>query len=374
MSAEIISLGTETGPSSEVRRAAQALADGALVIFPTETVYGLAANAANAESVRRLRDLKGRSNDQPFTVHIGTAIECEEFVPQVGRLGRMLMRKAWPGPLTLIFQVSEPKGARAYERLSEEGASAVYRNNTVGVRFPDHPIAETLLADVGVPVIASSANMAGGAAPTHGDEIAPELADKVDFIIDAGATRFRKPSTIVAVEGDGYRVIRTGVWDERTIRRLSTLNILFVCTGNTCRSPMAEAIGKKMLAEQLHCEIEDLPSRGIIVLSAGTGGFPGSPVSPEAVEVCSRRGANIPRRSAVSLSTELIQSADHIFAMARHHVDAIDALLPGSRRKTRLLDPSGDVDDPIGGPIEAYEKAADRISEALKERTKEVLA
>ena len=373
MSAEYISLDPNAVDAPDVRRAAEALADGALVAFPTETVYGLAANAANSDSVERIRKVKARGKTQPFTVHIGEASAAEDYVPEISRMGRRFIRKAWPGPVTLVFKVSDPTKARTHERLSDPGAALIYTDKSVGIRFPDHPIAAALIRKAGAPIIASSANVSGRAAPVEADSIMAELGDGVDIILDAGATRYRKPSTIVSLNGDGYRLLRTGVWDERIIKRLSTINILFVCTGNTCRSPMAEGMCKHMLADRLGCQVGDLPDQGVVVQSAGTMGYSGGRASPEAIEVCRKRGIDISGHSSRGLVAELIHPADYIFAMARHHIDAVRSIAPGDADKAIPLNVDGDVFDPIGGSLDDYERVAEVITKALKDRLNEVV-
>jgi tRNA threonylcarbamoyl adenosine modification protein (Sua5/YciO/YrdC/YwlC family) len=233
MATEIIAVTSAADSKAEIQRAADALAAGALVAFPTETVYGLAANAAIEGSVERLRDVKGRAVQQPFTVHIGRRTDCEQFVTKLSPLAQRFIRKGWPGPLTLVLPIEDPTQAPVHPRLSPAGRKAIYSDRTVGVRYPDHAIATALLTAVDAPIIASSANPTGKPAPTDAQAVREALKDQVDFLLDGGPSRYQKGSTIVSLNGSGYHLLREGVYDARTVRRLATLNFLFVCTGNT---------------------------------------------------------------------------------------------------------------------------------------------
>lgn len=372
MPAEHLKITADDTKSDGLRRVAKALSDGAIVAFPTETVYGVGANAASGEAMRRLRDIKRRDADKPFTVHVGRRESIDQFVPSMSPLGRRLVNKGLPGPMTLIFKVGDPTAAKVYATLSREGAASVYGGGSVGIRYPASDVACALVRHSEAPIVASSANAGGDPAPNNVDGMTPAFLEAVDFVVDTGDTRYRKASTIVELNGAGYRVLREGVLDERTVQRLARVGILFVCTGNTCRSPIAEGLCMKALAAKLECRMDELAARGISIQSAGTSAWGGGAISPQSVEACARRDVDISGHRSQVLTDDLVRTSDYIFAMTRGHVNAIRAMSPEAAERTLLLDENGDIADPVGGTGEQYEQVAQQIERALTRRLEEV--
>jgi protein-tyrosine phosphatase len=241
----------------------------------------------------------------------------------------------------------------------------------IGLRCVDHPAGAALLTGAGLPVVASSANLAGHRPPTSAQEVLEQLDGRIDLLIDAGSTRYSAGSTIVSFEFGGMRVVRAGVYDERMIRRMATRTILFVCSGNTCRSPMAAGLAERMLAEREGCRVADLPDRFIQVLSAGTLGLEGVRATEEAVAAAAGLNCDIRGHLSRKLTSELIHSADMVFCMSRGHVAEVVKMAPSAAGKVHLLDPGSDISDPIGGDAQTYAQVAGRIAECLRVRMKE---
>ena len=186
-----------------IERAAAALARGELVAFPTETVYGLGADAANPAAVRAIFAAKGRPNDHPLIVHLPDASHLDAWARGVPDGARALARAFWPGPLTLIL----PRSPLASDAVTGG-------QDTVGLRVPAHPVARALLAAFakrgGHGVAAPSANRYGHVSPTTAAHVADDLGDRVAMILDGGPSAVGIESTIVAFDGGRPMLLRPG--------------------------------------------------------------------------------------------------------------------------------------------------------------------
>lgn len=370
METDVVRVDSAKGRHEGVARATDLLNGGGLVAFPTETVYGLGACVAHPQAVNRLREVKSRQNEKSFTVHLGSRDAVADLLPSLHPLASRFMRKAWPGPLTIIAEVDDPSSAPAAEGLDADALTALYRDNTIGLRYPDDPVAEELLRGAQSYVVATSANLAGQPPPRSAENVLSQLNGKIDLLLDAGPTRYAKPSTIVRVSGGSYELLREGVYDARTIARLSTLGLLFVCTGNTCRSPMAAGFARAVLADRLNCSVSDLARHRVEVMSAGTAGG-GGRASEHAVTAMADRGIDIAAHESRGLVSEEIRRADHIFAMTHAHRDSVIDMVPSAAERVVLLG-DRDVHDPIGGSKREYAECAALIEEGVRARLQEV--
>jgi protein-tyrosine phosphatase len=359
-----------------------ALKQGKLVAFPTETVYGVGAVATNDQGYDKLVALKSRPGSVPFAIHMGSPDEAGRYVDLSSPMLKRLIRRVFPGPVTLVLAVSDETIKAKCEQigLPIELADRIYHNNTVGLRCPDHPSANFLLnhANAGGPVLASSANLRGQEPPKNADDVLASLGQtpEVEYLIDGGQCTFARPSTVVRVTENpngsaDFLVEREGVFDEPTIRRMLQWTLLLVCSGNTCRSPMAEVLAQKVLAEDKDIPIDKLADAGIRVLSAGTSAMSGMPATEQAQQVMARMGLDLSTHRSRSLSAEMIRDADVVYCMTESHRQGVLSLVPDAGYKVELLDSAGDISDPYGSDVTTYARCAEVIRRRLAQRLKE---
>ncbi|HEY2494629.1 MAG TPA: L-threonylcarbamoyladenylate synthase [Paenibacillus sp.] len=186
-----------TREAGDIQEAAKLLASGGIIAFPTETVYGLGADARSTTAVEAVFTAKGRPADNPLIVHIAERIQLAELVTEVHPIAAALMEAFWPGPLTLVLPLREGV-------LSSRVTAGL---DTVGVRMPDHPVALELIAKAGCPVAAPSANRSGRPSPTLADHVMEDLEGRIDGVLDGGPTGVGLESTVVQVQADGTVVV-----------------------------------------------------------------------------------------------------------------------------------------------------------------------
>jgi L-threonylcarbamoyladenylate synthase len=183
-----------------IERAAAVLRRGGLVAFPTETVYGLGANALDASAVRRIYDAKGRPSYNPLIAHVHDVAAARALVSRWPAIADRLAARFWPGPLTLVL----PRSGVVPDIVTAG-------LDTVAIRIPAHPVAHALIAATGLPIAAPSANRFTALSPTRAEHVLRGLGDRVEVIIDGGATSVGIESTVIDVSGDAPTLLRPGI-------------------------------------------------------------------------------------------------------------------------------------------------------------------
>lgn len=316
-----------------IEEGATLLKNGGLVAFPTETVYGIGANLLDKKAIDRLYEIKKRPKDKPFTIHIARFEALKELKVDLSERAEKIVRKFWPGPLTIL----------ALNKKKEK----------IGLRMPDNKVALALIDKASLPIVAPSANLSGKNPPTSAKEV---LLD-VDMVLDGGDTVIGIESTVLDVTVNPFKVLRKGALSEEEL--LADYHVLFVCTGNSCRSVMAKGLLEKFLKESGL-------SKKVRVDSAGTGGFSGIPAATNTIEVMKEEGVDVSAHRGKPINPALLKKSDFVFVMEDVHKRYIVNALPETSLKTRLLKEDNGIPDPIGKSIEEYRRIRDIIKDSVE--------
>ena len=347
------------------------LRNGGLAVVPTETVYGLAARLADSQAINKLIQLKGRNENHPFALAFPSTDAIGDVCPEMSPLALRLARRCLPGPVSLVLDVPPDS---PFWKLPEAIQKSVSLQSTVSCRVPDHPLLQTVLGELDEPIVLTSANKTGQGEPADAEQIIANLGGGIDILLDDGPIVLSKPSTIVKVIGNDYTILREGALKSETIKRLAALMVLFVCTGNTCRSPMAERLCEQMLAERFNCAIDDLEQHGIVVLSAGVMSVEGQGATGNAVIALNEYGLDLSNHRSLLLNETHVRFADFIFTMTRHHrATILSSWHNVDSRLCVLRTDGGDIADPIGGSLSAYRACAEQLRAEIGRRLGEIV-
>jgi L-threonylcarbamoyladenylate synthase len=359
----VVDLRKTDDPRDAVHRAVHLLVSGHLVGFPTETVYAACAHALVGPAVERLVSRPIQSQSAHPTLVVKGVHEAMDYVPQMDALGQRLARRCWPGPVTLAFDLKPDAGL--FSALAGETQRALGADSKLWIRVPAHEFIQEALRLMPAPLVSGSEChespllTAGSLLDGFGDEL--------ELVIDDGECRYGQPATVVAVSNGSWSIVRPGVVTETMIGRLASEVFLFICTGNTCRSPLAEGLFRKMLADRLKCREDELADHGYMVLSAGMSAEPGLPAASESIEVAARHGVDLRAHESQPVTQRLLDQADQIFTMTRGHRESILSAYPHLGDRVELLARDGsDISDPIGLGEEEYEHCRTEIDRNLR--------
>ncbi len=270
--------------SDDIAKAAEILVSGGLVALPTETVYGLGADARQDKAVQRIFEVKGRPNFNPLIVHV-PGLDLAQEIGAFDELSTQLAEKFWPGPLTIVVPLKKSAG------ISETVTAGL---STIALRAPDHDLSQELLTTSGVALAAPSANSSGRLSPTTAEHVRQDLGEKIDFILDGGETKRGLESTIVKVEFD---------------EKLGQPILVLLRSGPVTADELEEALGVKVVCPDVAIDETELieknggsssspdalPPSPAVALPIAPGALlrhyaPKTSVRLEAIEVCSGEG------------------------------------------------------------------------------------
>ncbi|MHC5121893.1 MAG: L-threonylcarbamoyladenylate synthase [Planctomycetota bacterium] len=373
MKTEILKIRTPDDTQA-VQRAARWLDEGKLVAFPTETVYGIGCKADKL-AFNRLNEVKGRQPDKRYTLHIGSPEQLEKYIPSMSLKAQKLVQNAFPGPVTVVFEFDDEALRQMRQSLPKGVFETLYSGQTLGVRYPACPVTCEILAHAHFPIVAPSANPGGLPPATSAKEVLEYFDGKVDCIVEIPdfEADFKQSSTVVKVGKRDIQILREGAIPAPQIWKWATIRLLFVCTGNTCRSPMAEGFCRKYFSDNLGCQVDELEHLGYIIDSAGVAACEGAPASRHAVEVCRAEQIDLSCHRSRQLTFQDIEQSDMIFTMGRYHRDSVIQSFPSASGMCFVLDETADILDPIGSGISVYRNCFHQICDNIIKKKKDIL-
>ncbi len=378
-------------PRDVVHRSVQALVEGDLIGLPSETVYGVVASALCPKAVQRLSGLVAASMEANQAGKTsGQLALCVRSIDAIGdylvprnHLARRLTERCFPGPLTLIADCNSQASAAGMlpasvlanlqrfaclEQAAAGESGEISRNSLrpIAFRVSDHRLLSHIHRYLSAPLVWGEFVAAGGKAMTTVQRLKEHLSDVVKanplpVLLDDGLSRYGGGGTIVQLSGNSWQILREGVIQRAAMNQFVKPVIVIVCTGNTCRSPMAETLLRDLLHRRFGRE--DVAR----VISAGVAAQRGAGAAPQSVEVMGRRGLDLTGHCSQPLDDPLMSMADLVLTLTRRHREAILAAWPDRKdRVFTLRRDGGDISDPVGMPVDVYEQCADQIREELE--------
>jgi protein-tyrosine phosphatase len=348
-----------------LHRLVQHATAGQLIVLATESTYEVATSALHPEAVRQLASLAA-PGEQPALV-LTSLTEVFDWLPFIDGLGLRFLRRLTPaqwqlqGGPGLAFGLLPRLPATVQELLAPE--------RQLTLRWPELALWSLWMRQLRGPLVSVPLYSAVTA-----EQAVQALGGRNAVVIDTGPCPLGQPPTLVQLAGNSWQVRREGSLSAAQIAAAAPCQILFVCTGNTCRSPMAAALCSRLLADKLGCAPEDLPRRGFLVQSAGLAAMIGEEAAPEALTAVQELGADLTPHRSQSITGELLTQADLVFTMTASHLYALQGTGLVEGHQLQMLSPTGqNVADPLGGEPAVYQACAQEILGYLRQRLPHIL-
>jgi protein-tyrosine phosphatase len=335
-------------PSELVRITREAIGSGSAVVLPGDCGYVALINPIGLNAANQLGALARDSvpavlawgPDDPAGLGLKLSLGC-----------RRLLSRGWPAPL-IVEAPGQPDWPAGW---SEEIRRRVWTGEKIRFRCPEHPLFDAITPELEMPTLVVDTFLATA------EEVLDTLDDSNAIAVSSGKLPIEERPTVVTDSVSGWKIQERGLLPTDEVEKLASRIVLFVCTGNTCRSPLAEGLAKKLLAARLGCEVDDLPSRGFWVVSAGVSASSGSPAASESIAAAAEFGSDLSRHESRPVNPQLLAAADDAIVMTRSHAHILASRYPGIGPEPILLCGDEDLDDPIGAGLGVYRDCAQTI-------------